>query len=81
MSVSLQNVGIRYGKLPIRSLRDIICNKNPWPKLYFKYRSSLKNLLMTKLFILDVFLLEDHRRTYVSMRYPCTFILTWFRET
>lgn len=47
MRVSLQNVGILYGKLPIRSLRDIICNKNPWPKLYFKYRSSLKNLFMT----------------------------------
>lgn len=48
MHVSLQNSGILYSKSPIRSLRDIICNRNPYPKLYFKYHSSLKNLFMTK---------------------------------
>lgn len=51
MHVSLQNIGILYGKLPIRSLGDIICNKNPYPKLYFKYHSSLKNLFMTKKYL------------------------------
>lgn len=34
MHVSLQNIGTLNGKLPVRSLRDIICKRNPYPKLY-----------------------------------------------